>query len=170
MAWHHEGKQFICSHSDGTLTIWNVRSPAKPVQTITPHGKDTSMLKTTQIMIDCCMVWWGGWFCLSFSGWRMLWSFHGTNTVILPEYRVFIWPKADYVVNCKRLNFCLLKIATSCWCICDNVFETSRPQVQVILSIWEWCVSVEGHPELVDPWGLSKHIASSCSVCYIKSM
>uniref|UniRef100_A0A8C3VLI0 Syntaxin-binding protein 5 n=1 Tax=Catagonus wagneri TaxID=51154 RepID=A0A8C3VLI0_9CETA len=39
VAWHHEGKQFICSHSDGTLTIWNVRSPAKPVQTITPHGK-----------------------------------------------------------------------------------------------------------------------------------
>nr|XP_012607640.1 syntaxin-binding protein 5 isoform X4 [Microcebus murinus] len=39
VAWHHEGKQFICSHSDGTLTIWNVRSPTKPVQTITPHGK-----------------------------------------------------------------------------------------------------------------------------------
>lgn len=39
MAWHHEGKQFICSHSDGTLTIWNVKSPTKPFQTITPHGK-----------------------------------------------------------------------------------------------------------------------------------
>ncbi|XP_077342471.1 syntaxin-binding protein 5 isoform X3 [Lithobates pipiens] len=39
VAWHHEGKQFICSHSDGTLTIWNVRSPAKPLQTIVPHGK-----------------------------------------------------------------------------------------------------------------------------------
>ncbi|XP_040821543.1 syntaxin-binding protein 5 isoform X4 [Ochotona curzoniae] len=39
VAWHHEGKQFICSHSDGTLTIWNVKSPTKPVQTITPHGK-----------------------------------------------------------------------------------------------------------------------------------
>ncbi|XP_023488698.2 syntaxin-binding protein 5 isoform X3 [Equus caballus] len=38
-AWHHEGKQFICSHSDGTLTIWNVRSSAKPLQTIAPHGK-----------------------------------------------------------------------------------------------------------------------------------
>ncbi|XP_018412871.1 PREDICTED: syntaxin-binding protein 5 isoform X2 [Nanorana parkeri] len=38
VAWHHEGKQFICSHSDGTLTIWNVRS-AKPIQTIVPHGK-----------------------------------------------------------------------------------------------------------------------------------
>ncbi|KAJ1154708.1 hypothetical protein NDU88_007451 [Pleurodeles waltl] len=39
VAWHHEGKQFICSHSDGTLTIWNVRSPAKSLQTIAPHGK-----------------------------------------------------------------------------------------------------------------------------------
>nr|XP_033795479.1 syntaxin-binding protein 5 isoform X4 [Geotrypetes seraphini] len=39
VAWHHEGKQFICSHSDGTLTIWNVRSPNKPIQTIVPHGK-----------------------------------------------------------------------------------------------------------------------------------
>uniref|UniRef100_A0A8C0AMN3 Syntaxin-binding protein 5-like n=1 Tax=Buteo japonicus TaxID=224669 RepID=A0A8C0AMN3_9AVES len=39
VAWHHEGKQFICSHSDGTLTIWNVKSPTKPFQTITPHGK-----------------------------------------------------------------------------------------------------------------------------------
>uniref|UniRef100_A0A668AL56 Syntaxin binding protein 5 n=1 Tax=Myripristis murdjan TaxID=586833 RepID=A0A668AL56_9TELE len=39
VAWHHEGKQFVCSHSDGTLTTWNVRAPAKPAQTITPHGK-----------------------------------------------------------------------------------------------------------------------------------
>uniref|UniRef100_A0A8C5WI82 Syntaxin-binding protein 5-like n=1 Tax=Leptobrachium leishanense TaxID=445787 RepID=A0A8C5WI82_9ANUR len=39
VAWHHEGKLFICSHSDGTLTIWNVRSPTKPIQTIVPHGK-----------------------------------------------------------------------------------------------------------------------------------
>ncbi|XP_076844166.1 syntaxin-binding protein 5a [Brachyhypopomus gauderio] len=39
VSWHHEGKQFVCSHSDGTLTIWNIKSPAKPAQTITPHGK-----------------------------------------------------------------------------------------------------------------------------------
>lgn len=30
--------------------------------------------------------------------------------MILPEYHVFIWPKADYVVNCKRLNFVFLKL------------------------------------------------------------
>ncbi|KAM6917504.1 syntaxin-binding protein 5 isoform 2-T2 [Lycodopsis pacificus] len=39
VAWHHEGKQFICSHSDGTLTTWNIRIPAKSAQIITPHGK-----------------------------------------------------------------------------------------------------------------------------------
>ncbi|XP_026789799.2 syntaxin-binding protein 5 isoform X2 [Pangasianodon hypophthalmus] len=39
VAWHHEGKQFVCSHSDGTLTTWNIRSPAKPAQITTPHGK-----------------------------------------------------------------------------------------------------------------------------------
>uniref|UniRef100_A0A3B3IHG0 Syntaxin-binding protein 5-like n=1 Tax=Oryzias latipes TaxID=8090 RepID=A0A3B3IHG0_ORYLA len=39
IAWHHEGKQFVCSHSDGTLTTWNIRTPAKPVLTVTPHGK-----------------------------------------------------------------------------------------------------------------------------------
>ncbi|XP_067845433.1 syntaxin-binding protein 5a isoform X7 [Heptranchias perlo] len=39
VAWHHEGKQFVCSHSDGSLTIWNVKSPIRPAQIITPHGK-----------------------------------------------------------------------------------------------------------------------------------
>ncbi|XP_016891032.1 syntaxin-binding protein 5 isoform X4 [Cynoglossus semilaevis] len=39
VAWHHEGKQFVCSHSDGTLTTWNIRAPAKAAQIITPHGK-----------------------------------------------------------------------------------------------------------------------------------
>ncbi|XP_039641623.1 syntaxin-binding protein 5 isoform X16 [Perca fluviatilis] len=39
VAWHHEGKQFVCSHSDGTLTTWNIRAQAKSAQIITPHGK-----------------------------------------------------------------------------------------------------------------------------------
>ncbi|KAK0137156.1 Syntaxin-binding protein 5 [Merluccius polli] len=39
VAWHHEGKQFVCSHSDGTLTTWSIRVTARPVQTTTPHGK-----------------------------------------------------------------------------------------------------------------------------------
>ncbi|XP_071820052.1 syntaxin-binding protein 5-like isoform X3 [Apostichopus japonicus] len=39
IAWHYEGKQFVCSHSDGTLTIWNMRSPANPANIISPHAK-----------------------------------------------------------------------------------------------------------------------------------
>uniref|UniRef100_A0A2K6LCQ4 Syntaxin-binding protein 5-like n=1 Tax=Rhinopithecus bieti TaxID=61621 RepID=A0A2K6LCQ4_RHIBE len=52
VAWHHEGKQFICSHSDGTLTIWNVRSPAKPVQTITPHARKLRCSKKNYYAIN----------------------------------------------------------------------------------------------------------------------
>uniref|UniRef100_A0A803T754 V-SNARE coiled-coil homology domain-containing protein n=1 Tax=Anolis carolinensis TaxID=28377 RepID=A0A803T754_ANOCA len=32
-------KQFICSHSDGSLTFWNLKSPSRPFQIIVPHGK-----------------------------------------------------------------------------------------------------------------------------------
>ncbi|XP_078699625.1 syntaxin-binding protein 5-like isoform X2 [Branchiostoma floridae x Branchiostoma belcheri] len=38
LAWHHEGKQFMCSHSDGSLSVWNYRSPNKPAQVFQPHG------------------------------------------------------------------------------------------------------------------------------------
>ncbi|XP_038613515.1 syntaxin-binding protein 5-like isoform X3 [Tachyglossus aculeatus] len=40
VAWHHEGKQFMCSHSDGSLTLWNLKSPSRPFQTTIPHGKN----------------------------------------------------------------------------------------------------------------------------------
>ena len=39
VSWHYEGRQFIVSHTDGTLTIWNVRNPQKPANVIAPHGK-----------------------------------------------------------------------------------------------------------------------------------
>ncbi|KAJ8388560.1 hypothetical protein AAFF_G00132740 [Aldrovandia affinis] len=39
VSWHHEGKQFTCSHSDGSLTTWNLRNTARPVQVSFPHGK-----------------------------------------------------------------------------------------------------------------------------------
>ncbi|XP_069800701.1 syntaxin-binding protein 5-like isoform X3 [Dendropsophus ebraccatus] len=39
IGWHHEGRQFMCSHSDGSLTVWNLRNPAKPFQVTIPHGK-----------------------------------------------------------------------------------------------------------------------------------
>ncbi|KAL3276672.1 hypothetical protein HHI36_012042 [Cryptolaemus montrouzieri] len=42
ISWHHEGKQFMCSHTDGTLTTWNIRSNAKYVHISQPlaKGKD----------------------------------------------------------------------------------------------------------------------------------
>ncbi|KAM4559482.1 syntaxin-binding protein 5-like isoform 13-T13 [Odontesthes bonariensis] len=39
VSWHHEGKQFMCSHSDGSLTLWNLRNTSKPFQVTFPHGK-----------------------------------------------------------------------------------------------------------------------------------
>ncbi|XP_061082963.1 syntaxin-binding protein 5-like [Conger conger] len=39
VSWHHEGKQFMCSHSDGSLTTWSLRNTAKPFQLTFPHGK-----------------------------------------------------------------------------------------------------------------------------------
>ncbi|KAM4699212.1 syntaxin-binding protein 5-like isoform 3-T3 [Discoglossus pictus] len=39
VGWHHEGRQFMCSHSDGSLTVWNVKNPSRPFQVTIPHGK-----------------------------------------------------------------------------------------------------------------------------------
>ncbi|XP_059199445.1 syntaxin-binding protein 5-like isoform X7 [Centropristis striata] len=39
VGWHHEGKQFMCSHSDGSLTMWNLRNTTKPFQVTFPHGE-----------------------------------------------------------------------------------------------------------------------------------
>uniref|UniRef100_A0A672KQM5 Syntaxin-binding protein 5-like n=1 Tax=Sinocyclocheilus grahami TaxID=75366 RepID=A0A672KQM5_SINGR len=39
VSWHHEGRQFMCSHSDGSLSMWNLRNTAKPLQVTFPHGK-----------------------------------------------------------------------------------------------------------------------------------
>lgn len=37
--WHFEGKQFTCSHNDGSLTTWNVKPSSKPANIIYPHGE-----------------------------------------------------------------------------------------------------------------------------------
>jgi len=39
ISWHHEGKQFMSSHTDGSLITWNVKSQGKPASIIIPHGK-----------------------------------------------------------------------------------------------------------------------------------
>ncbi|VEN51907.1 unnamed protein product, partial [Callosobruchus maculatus] len=48
IAWHHEGKQFMCSHTDGTLTTWSLRSQAKYVHITQPHAKLTKDGKPEQ--------------------------------------------------------------------------------------------------------------------------
>ncbi|XP_076058257.1 syntaxin-binding protein tomosyn isoform X6 [Oratosquilla oratoria] len=41
VCWHYEGKQFMCSHTDGSLTTWAVKQTSpKPVSTIFPHAKN----------------------------------------------------------------------------------------------------------------------------------
>ncbi|XP_039287890.1 syntaxin-binding protein 5-like [Nilaparvata lugens] len=39
VSWHHEGKQFMCSHVDGSLSTWNVRQSATPINLSHPHAK-----------------------------------------------------------------------------------------------------------------------------------
>ncbi|VVC45961.1 Hypothetical protein CINCED_3A001587 [Cinara cedri] len=38
--WHFEGKQFTCSHNDGSLTTWTVKASSKPTNIIYPHAKN----------------------------------------------------------------------------------------------------------------------------------
>ncbi|XP_051157410.1 syntaxin-binding protein 5 [Leptopilina boulardi] len=38
ISWHHEGKQFMCSHTDGSLSTWTLRQ-AKPTNLTFPHAK-----------------------------------------------------------------------------------------------------------------------------------
>nr|XP_015840147.1 PREDICTED: syntaxin-binding protein 5 isoform X7 [Tribolium castaneum] len=39
VAWHHEGKQFMCSHADGTLTTWSIKDRTKYLCISQPHAK-----------------------------------------------------------------------------------------------------------------------------------
>lgn len=43
ISWHSEGRQFICSHNDGSLSTWNVKAGAKPQSAIYPHCKFKSL-------------------------------------------------------------------------------------------------------------------------------
>ncbi|XP_076639826.1 syntaxin-binding protein tomosyn isoform X9 [Colletes latitarsis] len=40
ITWHHEGKQFMSSHTDGSLSTWTVRQ-VKPTNVTHPHAKTT---------------------------------------------------------------------------------------------------------------------------------
>ncbi|XP_077977362.1 syntaxin-binding protein 5-like isoform X2 [Glandiceps talaboti] len=43
ISWSHEGKQFLCSHTDGSLTLWNMKHPSKAVNVMHPHAKPPIM-------------------------------------------------------------------------------------------------------------------------------
>ncbi|CAG2104589.1 unnamed protein product [Medioppia subpectinata] len=45
ISWHHEGRQFIASHTDGSITTWGVKGGNKPVTTLYPHSKSGNDLK-----------------------------------------------------------------------------------------------------------------------------
>ncbi|VDK77494.1 unnamed protein product [Onchocerca ochengi] len=47
IAWHHDGRQFMCGTADGSLLIWNVRKPGECTQKLQPHGQNCSPI--TQI-------------------------------------------------------------------------------------------------------------------------
>jgi syntaxin-binding protein 5 len=39
ISWHYEGRQFMCSHCDGSLSVWNLRAVDKPVSVNYPHTR-----------------------------------------------------------------------------------------------------------------------------------
>ncbi|XP_015911714.1 syntaxin-binding protein 5 isoform X2 [Parasteatoda tepidariorum] len=38
-SWHHEGRQFMCSYSDGSIKTWNIKNSSKPESVMFPHAK-----------------------------------------------------------------------------------------------------------------------------------
>ncbi|XP_073980719.1 syntaxin-binding protein tomosyn isoform X6 [Rhodnius prolixus] len=40
VCWCHDGKQFITSHTDGTLQTWNIRQPGKCIASQQPHSRN----------------------------------------------------------------------------------------------------------------------------------
>ncbi|KAM9465775.1 syntaxin-binding protein 5 isoform 1-T1 [Clarias gariepinus] len=111
VAWHHEGKQFVCSHSDGTLTTWNIRSPAKPAQIITPHGKQPKdgkkpepckpilkvEYKTTRALGDPFMILSGGLSYDTVGRRACLTVMHGKSTAVLE----MDYPIVDFLTLCE---------------------------------------------------------------------
>lgn len=37
--WFYDGKQFLSSHNNGSLIIWNSKNESKPVNILYPHSK-----------------------------------------------------------------------------------------------------------------------------------
>ncbi|XP_022655255.1 syntaxin-binding protein 5-like isoform X4 [Varroa destructor] len=43
VSWHFEGKQFMASHGDGSLTTFNIRQPGKPQSVLYPHARTKTL-------------------------------------------------------------------------------------------------------------------------------
>ncbi|OQR70559.1 syntaxin-binding protein 5-like [Tropilaelaps mercedesae] len=43
VSWHFEGKQFMASHGDGSLTTFNIRQPGKPQSVLYPHARTKAL-------------------------------------------------------------------------------------------------------------------------------
>ncbi|RWS07834.1 syntaxin-binding protein 5-like isoform X9, partial [Dinothrombium tinctorium] len=41
ISWHNEGRQFLCSHTDGSITTWNLKS-TRPASVVYPHAKNVT--------------------------------------------------------------------------------------------------------------------------------
>ena len=50
ISWHHDGKQFMCGHVDGSLTIWNLSKSTEPQQKINPHITNSTCRPITNLM------------------------------------------------------------------------------------------------------------------------
>lgn len=109
VSWHHEGKQFICSHNDGSLTTWNVKSPQQSVSTILPHGKlgrdgkpetcraINKVELCTNRSSDPFTVFSGGMPVEKAGQTPTLTIMHGSNTTVLEmEYQII-----DFIVLCS---------------------------------------------------------------------
>lgn len=54
LGWHHEGKHFVSSHTDGSLCTWPLRPTPKPQFHSYPHGMcydDTNKKKNLNLKI-----------------------------------------------------------------------------------------------------------------------
>ena len=49
ISWHHEGRQFLASHPDGSFTTWDLKAP-KPVSVLYPHARTI----TDDLKIEPC--------------------------------------------------------------------------------------------------------------------
>ncbi len=38
VSWFYDGKQFMSSHNNGSLIVWNCKTDTKPVNILHPHS------------------------------------------------------------------------------------------------------------------------------------